>query len=170
MFKEFKKDKITKLVQKEKNNVYDRLKRNDINLLEAHFILEDKIDQIYSKNNFYYQDLLNRKKFLTSFRSNANNITISLLFGILGSAICSFILDTSKILSGFSPITYNILMIIIILFIAFFAIKSIIKNAKLLSDSDLYNVDSYELKIIKKALQKFESQKSTIMISLLKSD
>ena len=46
-------------------------------------------------------------------------LIISLLFGILGSAICSFILDTSKILSGFGPITYNILMIIIILFIVF---------------------------------------------------
>lgn len=119
MFKKFKKDKITKLIEKEKVNVYDKLKSNDINLLEAHYILENKISQIYHENNFYYQDLLNRKKFLTSFRSNAVNIMISLLFGILGSAICSFILDTSKILSGFGSITYNILMIIIILFIVF---------------------------------------------------
>ena len=162
MFKEFKKDKITKLIEKEKVNVYDKLKSNDINLLEAHYILENKISQIYHENNFYYQDLLNRKKFLTSFRSNAVNIMISLLFGILGSAICSFILDTSKILSGFGPITYNILMIIIILIIVFFTIKSIIKNAKLLSDSDLYNVDSYELDIIEKALQKYEDKKSEL--------
>ena len=83
MFKKFKKDKITKLIEKEKVNVYDKLKSNDINLLEAHYILENKISQIYHENNFYYQDLLNRKKFLTSFRSNAVNIMISLLFGIL---------------------------------------------------------------------------------------
>lgn len=67
MFKEFKKDKITKLIQIEKENVYDKLKSNDINLLEAHYILEDRISQIYNENNFYYQDLLNRRKFLTSF-------------------------------------------------------------------------------------------------------
>ena len=53
-------------------------------------------------------------------------------------------------------------MIIIILFIVFFTIKSIIKNAKLLSDSDLYNVDSYELDIIEKALQKYEDKKSEL--------
>ena len=44
----------------------------------------------------------------------------------------------------------------------FFTIKSIIKNAKLLSDSDLYNVDSYELDIIEKALQKYEDKKSEL--------
>ena len=38
MFKEFKKDKITKLIQIEKENVYDKLKSNDINLLEAHYL------------------------------------------------------------------------------------------------------------------------------------
>ena len=37
MFKKFKKDKITKLIEKEKVNVYDKLKSNDINLLEAHY-------------------------------------------------------------------------------------------------------------------------------------
>ena len=162
MFKEFKKDKITKLIQKEKDNVYDKLKSNDINLLEAHYILENKISQIYNENNFYYQDLLNRKKFLTSFRSNTHNIMISLIFGILGSAICSFILDASKILSGFGAFICDILIIIIILFIAYFMIKSILKTAKLLSDDDPYNIDSYELDIIKKALQKYEDKKSEL--------
>lgn len=159
MFKEFKKDKITKLIQIEKENVYDKLKSNDINLLEAHYILEDRISQIYNENNFYYQDLLNRRKFLTSFRSNTHNILISLIFGILGSAICSFILDASKILSRLGAIICDILMIIIILFIAYFMIKSILKTSKLLSDDDPYNVDLYELDEIEKASQKYEDKK-----------
>ena len=70
MFKEFKKDKITKLNQKGKDNIYDKLKSNDINLSEAHYILEDKISEIYSENKFCYQDLLNRRTHLTSFRAN----------------------------------------------------------------------------------------------------
>lgn len=159
MFKEFKKDKITKLIHKEKDTVYNKLKNNDINLLEAHFILENKISQIYSENEFCYQDLLNRKKFLTSFRSNTKNIMISLLFGILGSVICSVISDISKILFDFGPIMNCISMIIIVLLIVFFVIESIVKNAKILSDNDLYNVDSYELDIIKEALQTFENKK-----------
>lgn len=159
MFKEFKKDKITKLIYKEKDTVYNKLKNNDINLLEAHFILENKISQIYSENEFCYQDLLNRKKFLTSFRSNTKNIMISLLFGILGSVICSVISDISKILFDFGPIMNCISMIIIVLLIIFFVIESIVKNAKILSDNDLYNVDSYELDIIKEALQTFENKK-----------
>ena len=82
MFKEFKKDKITKLIQIEKENVYDKLKSNDINLLEAHYILEDRISQIYNENNFYYQDLLNRRKFLKK------TITYIFLINIFFKFIC----------------------------------------------------------------------------------
>ena len=84
---------------------------------------------------------------------------ISLIFGILGSAICSFILDASKILSRLGAIICDILMIIIILFIAYFMIKSILKTSKLLSDDDPYNVDLYELDEIEKTLQKYEDKK-----------
>ncbi len=159
MFNGFKKDKITKLVQKEKDNLYNDLKNNNINLLEAHYIMEDNISKIYNENQFYYQDILNRKRYLTSFRDNTNNILISLLYGILGSGICSFILEASEVLSGFGTIICSILMLVIISIIAYFVLKSIFNTAVLLSDKDLYNVDAYELNIIENILQEYEDKK-----------
>lgn len=92
MFKKFKPDKITKLIQKDKDSLYDDLKNNNINLLEAHYIMEDKISKIYKENKFHYQDILNRKKHLTSFHNYTTNIMISLFFGILSSLICSIVI------------------------------------------------------------------------------
>ncbi|MDD6848397.1 MAG: hypothetical protein PUD53_06475 [Oscillospiraceae bacterium] len=161
MFKEFKKDKITKFIQKEENNIYKRLKSNDINFLEAHYILENKISQIYNENNFSYQDLLKRRRFLTSFRSNIKNIMLSLVLGMIASATCSFIIDSSKILSILNPIIYYISMAIITSLIVCFFLNFIPKCARNISEIDFYNVNSFELKIIDNILQEYEDKRPT---------
>ena len=159
MFKEFKKNKIRKLISTEKNNVFNKLKNNDINLLEAHYILENSISKIYNENNFCYQDLLNRKRELTSFRTNINNILVSFLFGILVNVICNLIIYASNELFTFNSIICDILMVIFVIVIIFIVSATIPKNAKILSNIDPYNVEQYELEIIEKALQEYEDKK-----------
>lgn len=159
MFSTFKKDKITKIIMKEREKILTDCNNNNINFLETHYLIEDMISKVYKNNNFYYQDILNRKRKITSFHNHLKDILISFFFGIIGSVFFSAIFTLSDLSSYFSPIVSGIFMFISIILISFFTILIICRFEKSFSNFDSYNVNSYELNIIDDILKDYEDNR-----------
>lgn len=152
-----KKDKITKLIIKASNEIYSNLKENNIDYLQAHLNMKEEIEKIYQQNNFYYQELLERKIFLTKYRNNLNNIFISFAFGVLSSWICSMVTDATKTFQQYQPWIYNLIMIIIVLIASYFILRMVFSSAKLFSSDENFNTKDFELNLIEKKLNNLEN-------------
>jgi hypothetical protein len=150
-----KKDKITKLIEKSEKSFYDDYKNNNLNFFEAHCKMQDGIEEIYKTNDFYYQELLDRKRFLTSFKSQTISLIIALAFGLLSTWIYELITTLSRMLYSSNPILnliLQIIMLIITLIIIIMVVRKVFKTAKFISNLDTYNTNDFELLIIEEKL------------------
>ena len=110
-FKKSKKSKISSLVLHEYNNLKDLT-----NYDKAHYLLMDKIDEIYSNNEFTYEDYVLRRNSLTVDRETKISVFSSIILGVCTGVISAYLYDLMKFKN-----TSNEIYTIIILSISFVA-------------------------------------------------
>ena len=163
MFSALKQDIITKEISKEKNNIIDKCKINNIDSLVIHKKLENLISKfydkkIYSKSGFTYDDLINRRNKITKYNSNSSAISISFVLGVLSNLFVSIFSVISKVLDDINPIISGIIMIVLALLIGFSTLYFIIYLIKFFSDTDNYHIDDFELSKIDELIEEYEKK------------
>lgn len=157
LLKKSKKSKISSLVLHEYNNLKDLT-----NYDKAHYLLMDKIDEIYSNNKFTYEDYVLRRVDLTIKTSSIKEATITIAVGALISIlITSAFNQVEKIKQEENNLLIQYLFILVICF-AFFAFLYIMSKKIyefiLASYQDYLNTKDYELSIIENKLNELDEK------------
>lgn len=157
LLKKSKKSKISSLVLHEYNNLKDLT-----NYDKAHYLLMDKIDEIYSNNKFTYEDYVLRRVDLTIKTSSIKEATITIAVGALISIlITSTFNQVEKIKQEENNLLIQYLFILVICF-AFFAFLYIMSKKIyefiLASYQDYLNTKDYELSIIENKLNELDEK------------
>lgn len=157
LLKKSKKSKISSLVLHEYNNLKDLT-----NYDKAHYLLMDKIDEIYSNNKFTYEDYVLRRVDLTIKTSSIKEATITIAVGALISIlITSTFNQVEKIKQEENNLLIQHLFILVICF-AFFAFLYIMSKKIyefiLASYQDYLNTKDYELSIIENKLNELDEK------------
>lgn len=157
LLKKSKKPKISSLVLHEYNNLKDLT-----NYDKAHYLLMDKIDEIYSNNKFTYEDYVLRRVDLTIKTSSIKEATITIAVGALISIlITSAFNQVEKIKQEENNLLIQYLFILVICF-AFFAFLYIMSKKIyefiLASYQDYLNTKDYELSIIENKLNELDEK------------
>lgn len=163
LLKKSKKSKISSLVLHEYNNLKDLT-----NYDKAHYLLMDKIDEIYSNNNFTYEDYVLRRERLTTYPVKMEFIYFSIILVIILDFILSGFNEVTQIFNSnvwnVSEVWIKILFIIvcIIFYIVWIGgiVYLVIASKRLLEiiKNDYFNTKDYELKIIENKLNELDEK------------
>ncbi len=161
-FKKSKKSKISSLVLGEYNMIKGRIEKNLTTYDKAHYLLIDRIDEIYSNNEFTYEDYVLRRVDLTIKTSSIKEATITIAVGALISIlITSTFNQVEKIKQEENNLLIQYLFILVICF-AFFAFLYIMSKKIyefiLASYQDYLNTKDYELSIIENKLNELDEK------------
>ena len=161
-FKKSKKSKISSLVLGEYNMIKGRIEKNLTTYDKAHYLLIDRIDEIYSNNEFTYEDYVLRRVDLTIKTSSIKEATMTIAVGALISIlITSTFNQVEKIKQEENNLLIQYLFILVICF-AFFAFLYIMSKKIyefiLASYQDYLNTKDYELSIIENKLNELDEK------------
>lgn len=155
-FKKSKKSKISHLVLEKYSDLGDKTKKDLIDYGEAHYLLMDSIDEIYSNNKFTYEDYVLRRSDLTIKKSSIKEAFMTIFVSAVVNIIITFafsqIEQINKEINDLSIQGLSYISIYFLVTIGLYIISIKIYEFTLTSYQDYFNTKDYELSIIENKL------------------
>lgn len=163
-FKKSKKSKISSLVLGEYNMIKGRIEKNLTTYDKAHYLLIDRIDEIYSNNEFTYEDYVLRRNSLTVDRETKISVFSSIILGVCTGVISAYLYDLMKFKNTSNEI-YTIIILSILNAVLVIALLLVCiwigdKLCNHINETylDYFNTKDYELSIIENKLNELDEK------------
>lgn len=153
-----KKDRITKILEAKEKTLYTQYKNKMLTQVEMHIKMKEQIKLVYENDTLTFEDVVNRKNYLSGFQPNIFIIASSFVIGVIGT----WFYDLANDLRNWVNYAFNyylspLINLIVIILLALLAIKVIIDVAKFTSIKDDFITKDYELSIINEQIKQFEN-------------
>lgn len=78
-----KKDRITKILEAKEKTLYTQYKNKMLTQVEMHIKMKEQIKLVYENDTLTFEDVVNRKNYLSGFQPNIFIIASSFVIGVI---------------------------------------------------------------------------------------
>lgn len=155
----FKKDRITKIIEAEGKALYKQYDNNMISQIDMHNKMKEQIKLIYSNDSISFNDIVNRKYYLTGFQPNFFIIASSFIVGVMGTWFYALANDlkalVDKSFKAYIAFLVNMVVAILLAVLLVFIVVSITRFS---NPKDDFLTKDYELSLIDDTLKQLEEK------------